>query len=227
MKTEVSVLKIIAPLLMLICACNNKPSNLIFNGSAEMPNYDSVPKGWQNISGNWTAAKLDSAHDIVTPPQSGSYFFFAHLGVVSILQQDVDVSTYAKTIDDKKQKFILSGYEQTLDQGPLSDQGMLKAECLDASKNKILYSDSTDTLMSVSKWQAVSDTFLAPSSTRFIRVQLIAFRRVGNDDDGYFDNISLSALPSQNYLLIGVIIVVVIIMIGITFYLQLNKKNNK
>ncbi len=85
--------------------------------------------------------------------------------LLCILQQDVDVSKYAKTIDDKKQKFILSGFEQTLDQGPLSDQGMLKVQCLDASKNKTLYSDSTDTLMSVSKWQAIADTFLAPSST--------------------------------------------------------------
>lgn len=208
---------------MLICACNNQPSNLLINGDAEIPKHDSVPTGWQNIDGNWTPAKLDSAKNIVTPAQNGTYFFFAHIGVVCILQQDVDVSEYAKAINGKKQKFIVSGYEQTLDQGPLSDQGMLKLECLDASKKQILYCDSTDTLMSKTKWLAVADTFSAPPATRFIRVQLIAFRHAGNDNDGYFDNISLRALPSQNNLLLLGLIAVIVLVTGAIVYFKKRK----
>ncbi len=227
MKKAVSIFKIIIPLLIVATACNNKSSNLIINGSAEMPNYDSVPKSWINIQGNWVSAEGDSIHHDYAHAQDSSHYFFGGYGLVCVLQQDADVSKYAKEIDEKKQKFILSGFEQTLDQGKLSDQGMLKIECLDASKNKTLYSDSTDTLMSKTKWQAVADTFSAPTNTRFIRVQLVAFRNVGSDNDGYFDNISLVAMPSQNYLLIIIIIIAIIILIGLGLYFRKRKTTVK
>ena len=220
MKKTATIFKIIIPLLIVAAACNNKPSNLIINGSAEIPNYDSVPKGWENITGNWVSAEGDSAHHDFAHAQDSSHYFFGGYGLVCILQQDADVSKYSKTIDGKKQKFILSGFEQTLDQGKISDQGMLKIECLDASKTKTLYSDSTDTVMSKTKWQAVADTFSVPPNTRFVKVQLVAFRNVGGDNDGYFDNISLIALSSQNYLLIIIIIVAIIILIGLGLYFR-------
>ena len=177
-------------------------------------------------SGNWVSAEGDSAHHDYAHAQDSSHYFFGGYGLMCILQQDVDVSNYAKTIDGKKQKFIVSGFEQTLDQAPLSDQGMLKVECLDASKNKTLYSDSTDTLMSKSKWKAYADTFLVQSNTRFIRVELVAFRNVGGDNDGYFDNISLVAIPSQNYLLIIIIIIAIIILAGLVLYFRKKKSTS-
>ena len=216
-------------LLVFANACNKPSANLIFNGSAEIPSYDSVPKGWQTISGHWVSAEGDSAHHDYAHAKDSSHYFFGGYGLICVLQQDVDVSNYAKTIDGKKQKFIVSGFEQTLEQGPLSDQGMLKVECLDASKNKRLYSDSTDTLMSKSKWKATADTFSVPSNTRFVRVQLVAFRNVGGDNDGYFDNISLVAIPvpSSNYLLIIIIIVAIVVVAGLVWYFQKKKMNNK
>ncbi len=225
MKSEVSGFKIISLLLMLISACNNKPSaNLLVNGSAEMPKYDTVPKGWENIKGNWISAEGDSTHHNYAYAQDSSHYFFGGYGLLCVLQQDADVSKYARSIDGKKQKFVVSGCEQTLDQGPLSDQGMLKVECLDATKNKTLYSDSTDTLMSKTKWLAVADTFLVPPATRFIRVQLIAFRNVGGDNDGYFDNIGLVALPSQNYFLLIIIIAAIIICLAAVLYFRKRKR---
>ena len=220
MKIKLPILKIVAPLLLLISACNKPSSNLIVNGSAEIPRYDTIPKGWQNIKGNWTSAEGDSVHPNYAIAQDSSHYFFAGYGLLCILQQDVNVHQYATTIDNKKQKFILSGFEQTLDQGPQSDQGMLKVECLDATKKNILDSSHTDTLMSKTKWKPVADTFLVPPSTRFIRVQLVAFRNVGGDNDGYFDNISLVALPSQNYLLIIIIIAIAIAAIGSFVYFR-------
>lgn len=226
-KTKASILKIVAPILILISACNKPSINLVLNGSAEIPRYDTVPKDWQNIKGHWISEEGDSAHHDYAHAQDSSHFFFGGYGLVCILQQEADVSQYAKTIDNKKQKFILSGFEQTLDQGLQSDQGMLKAECLDATKNKILDSSRTDTLMSKTKWQSAADTFLAPASTRFIRVQLVAFRNVGGDNDGYFDNISLVALPSQNFLLIIIIIAIVIVAIGSFVFFRRKMMNKK
>jgi len=217
---------IIVATVTIYSSCNKPSANLIFNGSAEIPSYDSVPKGWQNIQGKWVSAEGDSAHHDYAHAQDSSHYFFGGYGLICVLQQDVDVSNYAKTIDGKKQKFIVSGFEQTLDQAERSDQGMLKAECLDASKNKILDSIFTDTLMSKTKWKAVADTFSAPPNTRFIRVQLVAFRNVGGDNDGYFDNISLVAIPSQNYLLIIIIIIAIIILSGLVLYLRKRKSTS-
>ncbi len=50
-----------------------------------------------------------------------------------------------------------------------------------------------------------------------------AKRRIGNDDDGYFDNISLSALPSRNYFLIIVIIAAMVLVIGLVVYFRARK----
>lgn len=227
MKKTATVFKIIIPLIIIAAACNNNSSNLIFNGSAEIPNYDSVPEGWQNIQGKWVSAEGDSAHHDYAHAQDSSHYFFAGNGSICVLQQDADVSKYAKAIDNNKQKFILSGYEQTLNQGNISDQGMLKVECLDASKTKTLYSDSTDTLMSKTKWQAVTDTFSAPPNTRFIRVQLVSFRNVGGDNDGYFDNISLTTTTSKNSLLIIIIIAALIILVVLYLYFRKRKSNNQ
>src|ERR1019366_9805708 len=108
---------IIVATVTIYSSCNKPSANLIFNGSAEIPSYDSVPKGWQNIQGKWVSAEGDSAHHDYAHAQDSSHYFFGGYGLICVLQQDVDVSKYAKTSDGKKQKFIVSGSEQTLDQG--------------------------------------------------------------------------------------------------------------
>jgi hypothetical protein len=207
------------PLLIFTVGCGGRSDNLLVNASAEMPRRDSVPAGWENISGNWVSLEGDSLRHDFGYADSGKYYFFAGYGSVGILQQEVDLMQYAKVIDDGKMKLVLSGFERSLDQGPVSDEGMLKLRCMDATKNKILFKDSTDTLMSKGKWKAIVDTFLPPKSTRFVSVQLVAIRHVGGDNDGYFDNISLVAIRAPNYSLIVLIVVaMVLIGAGVVFY---------
>ncbi len=117
MKIKLLSILIIVATITICSSCNKPSANLIFNGSAEIPSYDSVPKGWQNISGHWVSAEGDSAHHDYAHAQDSSHYFFGGYGLICVLQQDADVSNYAKTIDGKKQKFIVSGFEQTLDQG--------------------------------------------------------------------------------------------------------------
>ncbi len=204
--------------LTVFVSCSTNQTNLLINADAELPKFDSVPIGWTNVKGNWVSAEGDSAKHDFGFAQHSSRYFFAGYGLLCTLQQDVDVSSFANKIDAQKQHFVLSGYEQTLDQGKISDQGVLKMACLDASKNKILFSFQSDTLMSISKWQPVTDTFLAPADTRFIRVQLVSIRNVGGDNDGYFDNISLVAQSSFNYLFILIPIVVLVLLLLIWIY---------
>ncbi|MEP6950392.1 MAG: hypothetical protein ABI863_14000 [Ginsengibacter sp.] len=220
MKKKASVLKIVTPLLMLISACNSKPSsNLILNGSAELPRHDTVPKGWQNIKGNWTSVEGDTSHHDYAWAQDGKYIFFEGNDLMGDLQQQIDVNEYKDNIDAHKQKFVFRGYVQAFPQNP-PDQSSITINCLNDAKNKTLYSFSSDTISSVSKWTEVTDTFVAPPLTRFITINLIANRRNGAANDGYFDNINVVALPSQNYLLIIIIIAIVIVAIGSFVYFR-------
>jgi hypothetical protein len=207
------------PLLIFAVSCGGRIDNLLVNANAELPRWDSVPVGWENISGKWVSMEGDSLHHDFGYADSGKYYFFAGFGSVGILQQEVDLMRYAKDIDGGKMKLVLSGFERSLDQGAVSDEGMLKMQCLDATKNKILFNDSTDTLMSKGKWKAIVDTFLPPKLTRFVSVQLVAIRHVGGDNDGYFDNISLVAIQAPNYMLIVLVVVAIVLMVaGVVFY---------
>jgi hypothetical protein len=216
------------PVLLFAISCGRHSDNLLTNANAEIPRSDTVPAGWDNISGNWISQQGDSSHHDYGYSDSGKYYFFAGYGAIGILQQDTPLMLYEKDIDNGKLKCILTGKERSLDQGPLSDQGLVKLACLDATKRLILYSYSTDTLMSKDKWKAFSDTFPVPKFTRYLRVQLVAIRHVGGDNDGYFDNISLSVHTAPNYLLIILIpVLLVVIVAGVSAYLMRARSSSK
>jgi hypothetical protein len=174
----------------------------------------------------------DSVHHDYGFAREGKYFFFAGHDSLGILQQDVDVSQYAAGIDAHKQLFVFSGYAQSLDQGPNSDQGMISIKGLDSSKNKTLYSFSSDTTRSLSKWLPLNDSFAAPIATRFIRIQLIAVRHVGGDNDGYFDNISLTTQTTafvfdKKWLFIIIAIVLMVVAVSVFTYKKNRRKRMK
>lgn len=213
--------------LATLVACNsNHSGNLIINGSAELPRYDSTPVGWINDSGHWKSVEGDSILHTYALAQDGKYHFFEGEDLSGILSQSIDVGKYSTSIDKHKQQFTFSGFVQVFPQVP-PDQCEIKITCLQTPGGKPLYSFSSDTISSVSKWQPVKDTFIAPASTRFIQIQLIAQRRNGADNDGYFDNISLVALPTQNYLLIIIVIAIVIVAISSFAYFRKKMINKK
>jgi len=200
-------------LLVTLAACNsNHSGNLIVNGSAELPRYDSTPGGWINVSGHWRSVEGDSiSHNKYAWAKDGKYLFFEGDDLSGILSQSIDVGKYSTLIDKNKQQFIFSGFVQVFPQDP-PDQCQITIACLKDKGSKPLYFFSTDTISSVSKWQQVKDTFIAPASTRFIQIQLIAQRRNGADNDGYFDNLSLTTSSGDQIskqLLIGLIILIV------------------
>jgi hypothetical protein len=215
---------------IVIAGCTENaeaPHNLVANGNAELPKYDSVPPGWVNVQGHWVSPEGDSSHHDCSYAQSGKYLFFAGNDTLGILQQDVDISEFAPVIDANKQQFIFNGYVQSLDQGPNSDQAQIIVTGLNNSKQdpQILY--NSDTTRSLNKWMLLADTFKVPSLTRFVRIQLVAIRHVGGDNDGYFDNISL--IPLKNLMDRWVLFVLISagIILGIAFYLYIRSKKHE
>jgi len=122
-----------------------------------------------------------------------------------------------------RQRFSFNGYAESLDQGPTSDQARIVLTSLDSIKKnpKVLF--DSDTTRSLNKWLLLRDTVLAPPATAFVRVDLITIRHVGGDNDGYFDNITLVALPQTPNVWIWVIAVVLAIAVGIVIYRRTNR----
>ncbi len=217
-------------ILLLVASCNKRDEplqNFIINGSAELPKYDSVPPNWVNVQGHWVSPEGDSASHDCAFAQNGKHLFFAGNDTLGILQQDVDVSKYAKDIDAHKQQFIFSGYVYSLDQGPNSDQAQIILTGLDHSKTKITTVFNTDPTRSLNKWRLIADTFFAPPSTKFLRIQLIAIRHVGGDNDGYFDNMILNAVPVENNLILYLIIAAAVCISAIVFWIIVQQRNKK
>jgi hypothetical protein len=219
-------------LAILITGCsNNQSANLIINGSAELPGYDSIPGGWVNVKGNWRSVKGDSTTHDYAYAQNGKYHFFEGQDLSGILQQDINLDKYTSGIDAHKQQFIFSGYVKSFPQDP-PDQATITITGLDDSKNKSLYTFSSDTISSVSNWQQVTDTFIAPVSTRFIRIQLIATRRNGADNDGYFDNIVLTTQTTgsafdKKWLFIIIAIILAAVATSVFIYKKNRRKKMK
>jgi len=215
-------------LLIASCHRHDEPlQNLVINGSAELPRYDSIPPNWVNVQGHWVSPEGDSASHDCAFAQNGKHLFFAGNDTLGILQQDVDVSKYANYINAHKQQFIFNGYVYSLDQGPNSDQAQIILTGLDSSKTKIATIFNTDSTRSLNKWRLVADTFFAPALTKFVRIQLIAIRHVGGDNDGYFDNMILNAIPVENNRNFYIIIAVAVCILAIVLWIIMKQRNKK
>jgi hypothetical protein len=89
--------------------------------------------------------------------------------------------------------------------------------------SKALYTFDTDTLSPVDKWQLIADSFIVPASTRVVEVDLIAHRRDGWYNDGYFDDLSLvarhkeSLLSANNMMIIGAIALLAIATLAFVY----------
>ncbi|HEY5408083.1 MAG TPA: hypothetical protein VIJ92_13395 [Ginsengibacter sp.] len=215
-------------LLITSCSKHEKPlQNLIINGSAELAKYDTIPPDWINVQGHWVSAEGDSARHDCAFAQNGKYLFFAGYDTLGILQQDVDIAEYSKDINTHKQQFIFNGYVYSLNQGPNSDQAQIILSGLDSSKTKIANIFNTDSTRSLNKWRLIADTFFAPASTKFVRIQLIAIRHVGGDNDGYFDNMVLNAIPVENNMIRYIIIAVAVFVLAIVSWIIIKQRNKK
>jgi hypothetical protein len=117
--------------------------------------------------------------------------FFAGVSQNAELQQDVDVSTFAASIDSGTQYFYFEGYVRSYSQNP-PDHSRLILKYLDINKITVLDSIDLGENSNTNNWLMLSDTTLAPFGTRFIRICLISIRYNGTNNDGYFDGLSLT-----------------------------------
>ncbi|GEM_PF-2168591 len=172
-------LQLIPVVFLSVMVLNLNAQNLLVNPDAETGDT----QGWVDVNDAWSAAA-----DIT--PHGGDYFFWpARLDIAyTEIYQDVDVSSYASQIDAGNLWYDLSGWLANWDQYP-HDRATLALEALNGNQEQLLYV-SRDHRSPV--WTFYELEGQIPAHTRTLRVHLIATRFVGSDNDGYFDDLSLS-----------------------------------
>lgn len=167
--------------------------NLINNPGAES---DPVANGWvivtqgSNCSGslNWRIQGNQSEYPAA---QQGNYYFFSGCdNVDGEIYQDVNVSSYAESIDAATLSFTFSGYMMVFDQTP-SDSSLMIVEYRN-SASTVLDTYSTGYKGDRGTWVQYANTKTAPAGTRTIRITLLSKYINGSSVDAYFDSLSLT-----------------------------------
>ncbi len=163
--------------------------NLIKNGDCELPPVNTKIPNWIEVQGNeWRPNNTD------VTPQSGQFYFYPGSARNAELMQEVDVSNYSCPIDASLQRFNFAGYVRSFPQNPI-DQSRIVVEYRNAN-NAVLSTYDSGNQVNTNAWLLLSDLRLAPIGTRKIRIRLISTLRAGTDNDGYYDNLSLTPNPA-------------------------------
>jgi hypothetical protein len=159
------------------------PVEFLTNGGADAALVNGEIPGWREVRGSsWTSGPAAAPH-------SGSGHFFAGRVGSAELAQTVDVSSCAAQIDAGTQKMALSGFIRSWNQSP-ADTSRIILEYRN-SGGSVLGSFDTGNRFNRTAWSPITHTATLPVGTRSINVRLLAERKSGNDNDGYFDSLSL------------------------------------
>ena len=163
--------------------------NLILNPGCEDTLVNGEIPYWTEAAGtNWTQRSANP------DPLEGDYYFFPGVAAQAELQQEIDVSGYASSIDNSEALFVFNGFVRSYAQSP-PDLSRIIIEYLDSLKTAKLDSFDSGDYSNTTIWEEISDSTIAPQATRYIRIRLLSTRKNGSNNDGYYDSLSLRISP--------------------------------
>lgn len=167
--------------------------NLILNPGNEEPLENGEIPYWEEIAGvNWGRNAEVPVYD------GNAYFDAGEAGEYAELAQFVDLTGYAAAIDAGKQQFSVEVFMRSYPPQPFVpvDATQFGISFLD-SDDEVIDSIITDQYFVTDRWLKYAETITAPPGTRFVAVRLGSIKYGGYDSDGFFDNVSLVALPPE------------------------------
>ena len=146
--------------------------------------------GWTVVGSNSLFSSITSTGGFYPGPKTGSRYFAGAITPAARMYQDVDVSAYASAIDSGQVVADLlvwiAGFE------PTTDHGSIFLKALDVS-NTVLSTVALEELyLSNPTWITQNLAMLLPADTRKVRIELLATRITGGDNDTNFDDIALT-----------------------------------
>ena len=114
------------------------------------------------------------------------------------MAQFVDLASYAAAIDAGKQQLSVEVYMRSFPPQPFVpvDGSQFGLTFFDAN-DKVIDSVITDQYFATDYWLQYAETITVPPGTRYVAVRLGSIKYGGYDSDGYFDNVSVVALPPE------------------------------
>ncbi|OGE85145.1 MAG: hypothetical protein A2Y39_02265 [Candidatus Delongbacteria bacterium GWF2_40_14] len=163
--------------------------NIIYNPGCESALVsDNIPLWTEELGTAWSQRTTNPV------AYEGEAYFFAGTDALDKLTQTIDVREYATEIDAGIQEFLFTGRVRSYDQAPV-DQTQIEVEYWDnAQTTKLDFFDS-GLKNNTAGWDLVSDQRYAPAGTRYIKIRLTSVRNSGTNNDGYFDDLKLEAIP--------------------------------
>jgi hypothetical protein len=144
------------------------------------------PESERAVGRNWTQ-RGNNPNAI-----EGASFFFPGASREAELRQTVSVEEFRDTLDVGQQELRFEGALSSYTDG---DTARIVVEFLDNTKTEILDAYDSGERQPKRVWERLKHQQAAPKGTRFIRVRLLAVRRNGKNNDGYFDDLRLTAEP--------------------------------
>lgn len=164
---------------------------LLQNPSCEEASSAGSYTSWQVVSGDWNPGTRDSVVASTKPADGSRYFFPGNCGIGEI-SQDVDLSLFARLIDESELSCLASVYVQSLRQSP-PDSCEFAVEFKDKD-GKVLQAHLSGKIASTNRWKQIGGKQPIPQKTRTISFRLIAHRtgpRGSTVNNAYFDQASL------------------------------------
>lgn len=166
-------------------------AEFLTNGSFE-DELDGVdgPK-WKTLQGKWGRLSVPNDH---VPAQAGTSYIYPVDSPVAELMQEIDLSEMGARIDAGKMKFQFVGYIRGMPRDA-RDSGQIILEFMDAKKKKSLETFNSGEVLSFEEWRKIEFSRVVKFGTRSIRVRLISRRSNGNENNSYYDGLSLRIVP--------------------------------
>jgi hypothetical protein len=162
----------------------------LVNGGADAALVNGEIPGWREVRGSsWTRGRQ-------VTPQAGIGHFFAGRVASAELSQSVNVSSAAADIDAGRQRMEFSGFIRNWNQSP-TDTSRIIIEYRNGGGNIVGTSFDTGNRFNRTAWSPIKHNDTLPAGTRSITVRLLAERKSGGDNDGYFDSLSLKLGPER------------------------------
>lgn len=166
--------------------------NLVRNGGGEEQIVGGMIPGWTKAEGEtWTQAPADTSNFYES--LEGDTYLHAPGDEHAELQQDVDVSAYAGSINAGAQQFAFSAAVRAAAE-TAADGARVVFEFRDASNSNVLATVDSGEINTSETWQLIEGSFAAPANSAWLRVRLIAARNSGATTDAYFDAVSVRAI---------------------------------
>ena len=135
------------------------------------------------VSGWAVSGDFQAGQDAVVPYEGDAYFWGGTGIDVSTGTQDIDVAAYATLIAEERLTARVGGWMRVYEGG--NDVAHLRVEYYDG-EGELLTTGSPDSVTATT-WTERTVEQVVPVGTATIRIVLSAKRKIGGDNDGYFD----------------------------------------